>query len=64
MMEKAIDFARNGLGEKLIKIGAQEYLLSFYSSLGFRPISEVYLEDGIPHVDMELRLSSGKGSHL
>ena len=64
MMERAIDFARNEFGEKLIKIGAQEYLLSFYSSLGFRPISEVYLEDGIPHVDMELRLPSGKGSHL
>lgn len=60
MMEKAIAFARNELGEKLIKIGAQEYLLSFYSSLGFRPISEVYLEDGIPHIDMELQIPACK----
>ncbi len=57
MMERAIDFARNELGVTLIKIGAQEYLLSFYSSLGFKPVSEVYLDDGIPHVDMELKLA-------
>ena len=57
MMERAIDFARNELGVTLIKIGAQEYLLSFYRSLGFKPVSEVYLEDGIPHVDMELKLA-------
>lgn len=62
MMEKALDFALNEFGERIIKIGAQEYLLSFYSSLGFRPISEVYLEDGIPHVDMELRYQDHKGS--
>ena len=30
----------------------QDYLTGFYESLGFRRISEVYLEDGIPHVDM------------
>lgn len=35
-----------------IKIGAQLYLESFYSSFGFRKISNVYLEDGIPHIKM------------
>lgn len=52
MMERAIYFALNVLGEDTIKIGAQDYLTGFYESLGFRRISEVYLEDGIPHVDM------------
>ncbi|BCV55558.1 MAG: GNAT family N-acetyltransferase [Shewanella algae] len=37
-----------------IKIGAQEYLRAFYQSLGFEVVSEVYLEDGIPHLDMLL----------
>ncbi|MBO2680974.1 GNAT family N-acetyltransferase [Shewanella algae] len=37
-----------------IKIGAQEYLRAFYQSLGFEAVSEVYLEDGIPHLDMLL----------
>ncbi|MEC2071569.1 GNAT family N-acetyltransferase [Alkalihalophilus marmarensis] len=35
-----------------IKIQAQEYLHRFYQSFGFQSISEVYDEDGIPHVDM------------
>ena len=60
MMERAIDFALDELGEKIIKIGAQNYLVPFYRSLGFEPISEVYLEDGIPHVDMELQSSAYK----
>lgn len=35
-----------------IKISAQTYLLAFYTSLGFSPVGEPYLEDGIPHVGM------------
>ena len=33
-------------------ISAQEYLINFYESHGFRVIGEVYDEDGIPHVEM------------
>ena len=33
---------------------AQAYLQAFYTSFGFRPISEIYLEDNIPHIDMVL----------
>jgi len=35
-----------------IKIGAQVYLREFYESFGFQPVSETYIEDGIPHMDM------------
>jgi ElaA protein len=35
-----------------IKIQAQNYLRDFYASFGFTAVSDVYLEDGIPHVDM------------
>lgn len=52
MLSNAIDFILNNLNEKAIKIQAQSYLLDFYSSLGFKSISEEYLEDNIPHVDM------------
>jgi len=38
-----------------IDIGAQEYLLKFYQGYGFNAISEIYLEDDIPHLDMRLR---------
>lgn len=38
----------------MIKIGAQNYLRSFYESFGFEAVSDVYLEDNIPHIDMIL----------
>lgn len=39
-------------GKTNIKIGAQYYLLKFYSSLGFEQTSEIYLEDDIEHIEM------------
>lgn len=38
-----------------IKIGAQVYLNDFYTTLGFEPCSNPYLEDGIPHIEMLLK---------
>ena len=35
-----------------IELGAQAHLEAFYASLGFARTGDVYLEDGIPHVDM------------
>lgn len=52
MMLKAIEFIENELFETTIKIQAQAYLINFYSSLGFKAVSEEYLEDDIPHIDM------------
>lgn len=40
------------LGETSVKIQAQAYLKSFYESFGFKAVSDVYDEDGIPHFDM------------
>lgn len=40
------------LGETTVKIQAQAYLKSFYESFGFKAVSDVYDEDGIPHLDM------------
>ncbi|UTR08930.1 GNAT family N-acetyltransferase [Evansella sp. LMS18] len=52
LLERSMDFLQNELEENKIKLQAQEYLRDFYASFGFKPVSEVYLEDGIPHVDM------------
>ena len=52
MMEQALDFMENNLGANKIKIEAQVYLIEFYKSLGFKAVSESFLEDGIPHVNM------------
>ncbi|MFZ6675029.1 GNAT family N-acetyltransferase [Undibacterium sp. Xuan67W] len=35
-----------------VRIGAQAYLEKFYGSFGFVTVSEMYLEDDIPHVEM------------
>ena len=35
-----------------VRISAQQYLQGFYENLGFAATSAVYLEDGIPHLDM------------
>ncbi|MFZ6875601.1 GNAT family N-acetyltransferase [Undibacterium sp. Di27W] len=37
-----------------IRIGAQAYLEKFYGSFGFETVSDIYLEDDIPHVEMLL----------
>lgn len=39
-------------------ISAQEHLKSFYQNLGFTQITEMYLEDNIPHIGM-LRKQKG-----
>jgi ElaA protein len=46
---------RRGLeavGPVPVRISAQAHLERFYADLGFRPASGVYLEDGIPHLEM------------
>lgn len=55
MMEYALQFIQNELNETTVKIQAQEYLRHFYGSFGFEAISETYLEDNIPHIDMLLQ---------
>jgi ElaA protein len=52
LMEKSIALCLHLFGNEPIKIGAQSYLLAFYSSLGFVSTGEEYLEDGIPHTKM------------
>lgn len=39
-------------GPRPIRIGAQRYLLGFYSRFGFEPTGYDYDEDGIPHSEM------------
>lgn len=51
-MAKALEFIKYQLGEVNIRISAQEYLIEFYEKKGFVIISNVYLEENIPHVEM------------
>jgi ElaA protein len=53
LMQLGIEKTIELFGDRVIIIGAQLYLKDFYGSLGFVQSSEVYLEDGIPHITME-----------
>ena len=53
LMVEAIAQCERLYAESPIKLSAQSQLLRFYESFGFVPVTEEYLEDGIPHVDMQ-----------
>lgn len=52
LMNAAINFCITNWKAEKIKISAQQYLQRFYEELGFVVITEMYLEDDIPHVGM------------
>jgi len=56
LMEKSKIYAWEVFGKCNIRISAQDYLLKFYTSLGFVDTGKKYLEDGIPHSEMYLKV--------
>ncbi|HHW7567973.1 TPA: GNAT family N-acetyltransferase [Mannheimia haemolytica] len=54
LVQKAIAYCREHFPAQPIHAQAQSYLQGFYESFGFKAVSAVYLEDGIPHLDMVL----------
>lgn len=54
LMQHSIREMRARYPQQAIKIGAQQHLEAFYQSLGFTTVSDMYLEDDIPHIDMLL----------
>ncbi|MFQ3545108.1 GNAT family N-acetyltransferase [Halobacillus rhizosphaerae] len=56
IMNKAIELLKEEGHTEFIFLQGQEHLRNFYGSFGFKEVSEVYLEDDIPHVDMLMRV--------
>lgn len=52
LMVRAFKAIQEIYGNVPIRISAQAYLQNFYESLGFDKVSEIYLEDDIPHIEM------------
>lgn len=52
LMDKALSYIDDKYGKTDIKIEAQFYLEKFYSNYGFEKSGEIYLLDGIEHVEM------------
>lgn len=56
VMERAIHILKEDYKVDHIWLHGQEYLRKFYGSFGFEEVTDVYLEDGIPHVDMLMKV--------
>lgn len=52
LMKKTMEAIEKIFGKVSVRISAQQYLVKFYSDFGFNQVSEMYLEDDIPHVEM------------
>ncbi|MBA2176730.1 GNAT family N-acetyltransferase [Halobacillus locisalis] len=56
LMDYAIAVLVDDFKVDTIALHGQEHLRHFYGSFGFDEVSDVYLEDGIPHVDMVMKV--------
>ena len=55
LLQESIEAVREQFAPEKIYIEAQCYAVGFYEQGGFCVCSEEFLEDGIPHVEMELQ---------
>ena len=53
LMRNSIAAVSKYYGSDSITISAQVYLIKFYQQHGFVQVGDEYLEDGIPHVEMQ-----------
>ncbi len=56
IMKQSINFFKENYPGIPLIISAQSYLEKFYRNLGFKTVSEAYLEENMPHVRMKLNL--------
>lgn len=52
LMQEALTACKERFPGAPMFLSAQSHLQKFYGSFGFKLVSDEYLEDGIPHVDM------------
>ena len=55
LMQAVIDYAR-AEQRGLVKLSSQVHAIGFYQALGFEAQGDEYLDCGIPHIDMYLKL--------
>jgi len=54
LMQKSIDEIKRHFEFKKVCVHAQRQAEKFYEKMGFSPVSEEYLEEGVPHISMEM----------
>jgi ElaA protein len=58
LMEKTLASCQQYWPQKALYLGAQAHLQPFYARFGFSPVTDVYDEDGIPHIGMAREANS------
>lgn len=59
LLEQGIQWIKRNFTGNSIRISAQAYITAYYEKVGFAIVSDEYLEDGIPHVEMFLKYEDG-----
>lgn len=55
LMEQALAACERHWPGAALQLGAQAHLEAFYARFGFQPVTDIYDEDGIPHIGMARR---------
>lgn len=58
LMEQILASCQQNWPQKALYLGAQAHLQPFYAHFGFAPVTDVYDEDGIPHIGMAREANS------
>lgn len=56
LINKSLESLKSKMKCKRVVMDAQKYAVGFYEKFGFKVVSEDFLEEGIVHVGMELKL--------
>ena len=56
LLHRGVEIAREQLKAKKVYLHSQQYAIGYYAKEGFQVVSDIFPEDGIPHVEMELKL--------
>lgn len=56
LMRKSIVAIKSAMNCKTILVDAQKQAVGFYEKCGFRIVSGEFLEEGIPHISMEMEI--------
>ena len=56
VMAAGLEAAKKRLSADIVTISAQTHAIGFYEKCGFEVVSDVYMEEGIPHVKMVCKL--------
>lgn len=55
LLKKSLAVIKNKMNPQKVTVDAQEHAIGFYEKSGFKVISGVFMEEGVPHAAMEMK---------